>query len=151
MHTNHLWQTEERYEVVRRVAISPIVLQVFVHAGILNSDVKRQEALNDVVALSAVVCWRTVAEEELDHFDAERLSGQVESRVAIRMAAVGIGTTSAQRRAALQGHSGTAQSVVGDNGAENLRVNETTKAHQARPPLAKSIEAREAILLQYRP
>jgi len=129
------------------VPFSPMVLQVLVHAGILNGDMKRQEALHDVLTLGADVCRCAVPEEELDHVHAEVLGGHVEGREAVAVAAVGVCTAAAEWSAALQRHPSTSQGVVGRHGTENLRVQELTEAHEARKAIAHIIELFEAILL----
>ena len=67
------------------VPFSPMVLQVLVHAGILNGDMKRQEALHDVLTLGADVCRCAVPEEELDHVHTEVLGGKVEGCEAVAL------------------------------------------------------------------
>ena len=132
------------------VPISPMVLQVLVHAGILNGDMKRQEALHDVLTLGADVCRCAVPEEELDHVHAEVLGGHVEGREAVAVAAVGVCTAAAKWSAALQCHPSTSQGVVGGNGTENLRVQELSETHEVRPDIGHVKELCDAILLKYR-
>ena len=132
------------------VPISPMVLQVLVHAGILNGDMKRKEALHDVLTLGADVCRCAVPEEELDHVHAEVLGGHVEGREAVAVAAVGVCTAAAEWSAALQRHPSTSQGVVGRHGTENLRVQELTETHEVRPDIGHVIELCDAILLKYR-
>ena len=59
------------------VPMSPMILNVLVHAGILDSNMEREEALNDILALGADVRRCAVTEEEFDHVDAEVLGSHV--------------------------------------------------------------------------
>jgi hypothetical protein len=106
--TNHLRQTEEKDEIFNRIPIVPIVLQVLVHASILYSDIEREEALYDLGAFCADVSGR-VPQEEPDHLDVERVSGDMEWSEAVAVSGVWVnaeaahlrGTARAQRMAFL--------------------------------------------------
>ena len=109
-----------------------MVLQELMHASILYSDMKREETFNNIVSLRADVRRRAMAKEELDHIDAESLSGRVEGREPVAVPGVGVSSASVVQIAA-QRHLGAAQGVGGDHGAEDLRVKQAAGAHELRP------------------
>jgi len=131
--TNHLRQSEEKDEVLDRVSVVPMVFKVLMHAGILDGDVEGEEVLDDEVALGGDIGRRAVAEEEVEHWDAEGLGGHVERSEAVAVAGVGVGAAVGQRNTALERHLGAAQGVGGDHGAEDLRVKQAAGAHELRP------------------
>ena len=144
--TNHLRQSDE---VLDRVSVVPMVFKVLMHAGILDGDVEGEEVLDDEVALGGDIGRRAVAEEEVEHWDAEGLGGHMERREAVAVAGVGVGAAVGQRNTALERHLGAAHGVLGDDGNEDIWENEIAAAHKVRPAAAEVLELGDPVLGQY--
>ena len=125
-----------------------MVLQELMHASILYCDMKREETFNNIVSLRADVRRRAMAKEELDHIDAESLSGRVEGREPVAVPGVGVSSASVVQIAA-QRHLGAAHGVLGDDGNEDLWENEIAAAHKVRPAAAEVLELGDPVLGQY--
>lgn len=129
-----------------RVSVVPMVLEVLVHAGIFDGDVQREEVLDDAVTLGGDIRRSAVAEEEIEHVDAEGLGSHVERREAVTVAGVGVGAAVAQWSTALKRRLGAAQGIGGDHAAEDLRVKRAAEAHEVRPADVEIHELLGAVL-----
>lgn len=128
----HLRQAQEMDELVDIVDASltvvriklvreHIVIKILVHAGVLNSDMEREQALDHLAADRVQVQQRAMANEQPDHVDGEDLGGLVDREEAVLGDAVGVGTEAFQLRgSALQDGFGAPHGVVDDDVEKGL-------------------------------
>lgn len=82
------------------------VLQILMQASVLDHDVEREQAFDDLSPGGAHVRRRLIPEEQPDHVHREHRSSFMEREIPIPVHAVGIGTEAAER-GRLAGQSGS--------------------------------------------
>ena len=93
-----------------------IVVKILMHAGVLNSDMEWEQALDHLAADRAQVHQRAMANEQPDHVDREYLGSLVDREEAILGDAVGVGTEPLQLRgSAFQDGFGAPHGVLDDD------------------------------------